>query len=266
MPPPRRIHLGLALIIVGSLLGFTHITPTHFEWSTPVSACDPQRTAGSYPNYQWVGTRRTVSSGHVNGVKATLDYETPWVYPYYPELTLSRNSAWVQLVVFVTGTDGYAKAGWMRRRISYFAIESGDLMEWKEAGASAPFIQFYTNSNFQGTAIYEVRYNENPLYPNAYTFYRNGVKMHSGGGAYLSPATYQPTQANVAGQVDLLADQMPGHTNNYMNFYDVHVRLNGSTGWQSFSGSSFNSNSNEFGIYGYSQTWLAIWDKKCSYN
>lgn len=227
--------------------------------------CDPGRSGGGWPDYQWAGSRRTVSGtsiDYINAVKSEISYFDAFVYPWSPGLYQSNVSTWVQLVRTATYPyDGWVKFGHYERRVPSGGTSFMAFVHMKPRGYSAPsYVNHYSPTLGTGPT-YELRYNEDSFFLGSVDAYRNGNLL--AGDMLLGfggPSDYPPDQANVAGQADMVQDQMPGFTNQKVDFTDTSISRNGSSTWQAFSGTGFNTNPNEYGLYGHSTTWFTIWD------
>ena len=186
------------------------------------------------------------------GVYANIQVKQPWVEPSQSD---NFSSAWTMLVgpAIIPGNPPYAQVGWDE----YPNSGRQNFYTWTDRyGNQAPVIYagpaFTLNTYHYFTTLYDV---------NAFgkfSFYIDGGWIST---RYLD---WQPNEAQLSGEIDTLASQMPGGWGypDYMN--DIAVWYNG--GWQRPTLNTFTSNFSYFGVWrwgsGAGQN-LAIWDQYC---
>ena len=229
---PVRLRLTTKIVIATSSV-VVLAAGTVCAASPALAKCQPGRSNnGSVYFDGWV------RSGSVGGVYSDMLNYSPWVQPNNQVL------AWTMLN---NGTSNWAQVGW-----------------WEYAGGTRyTFVQWTTSPNRWQTKFW------NPQSTGAYTYYTTLYNNQPGKFSFqvsgstidAENASFTPNQAQNLGEIQTLADQMPGGYNNNEVFKSTNVYIGG---WQAFSGSNYNSNGSYFGLNSVSSTQRNIWDWACS--
>ncbi len=174
----------------------------------------------------------------------------------------SRRTLSYQMVVFLGngklagGSTGrsYAQIGW----VEYAHGVRDSFVQVRHADGSL-FTRFMNDPAPVGSyPVYTVLYNNTVGY---FTFFRDNFQFHNG----TTYADFVPTYGTIAGEINSLANQMPGaYTTDWEGYFDSYIWVGGS--WQSFSfpiATSINSNSSLFGQQAASFLQAYIWDWAC---
>lgn len=229
----RPIFMLSAALAVATVAALPSLTP-----SAALAKCNPGRTNDG--NHYWLGWYRSPSSTPGGVYSSILNY-SPWVY------SGSAVRGWTMLN---NGGSNWAQVDW-----------------WEYAGGTRyTFVQWTTSPNNWQTKFW------NPQSTGSYTYYSTLYNNTPGDFTFQvagstidqETASYTQNEAEIDGEIDTLADQMPGgyNSNAHEVFSDSNIYLNAA--WQAFSGTVTNSNSTYFGNSNTSSTYDMAWDKACS--
>ncbi len=204
--------------------------------ATPASAkCEPFRTNDGRTYFD--GWSRYPNGATVGGVYANILNYSPWVYPN------NLATAWTMLSY---GGGNWAQVGW----IEYSGGVRYTVIQWT-IGPNNSRTKYLSPQSVGSTTTYTVLYNNTP---GDFTFQLNGATVDK------ETASFGPTTGDNFGEIQTLADQMPGASQAQEVFSNAHIYVGG---WQPFSGTSQNDLP-IFKVNVLSSTQTNIWDSACT--
>ncbi len=203
--------------------------------SHPVLAkCQPNRTNDERAYFD--GWQR--SPAEPGGVYSKIFNYSPWVQPGRSVV------AWTMLNRFTTQ---WAQVGWWE-----YAFD--DRYTFTQTTLPAVSTHFFLPEPVGAYTYYTTLYN-NP--PGSFSYQVNGSTID------VQPANFVPLSAQIYGELNTFASQMPGGyaLGAAEDFFDSHIWFSGA--WQPFDGVDTNDDLTQFGNVKISTLDLSIWDLTC---
>jgi len=241
--------LGVIATVIPSIsIGSTWVTPALAK-CTSTPTYNGQARADDNSNYQ-DGWER-VADGQ--GVYSSILNYSPWVEPNHHSGEQHVSSAWVMLDSNGgSSPGGYGQVGW-----------------WEfPGGTRQTFTQTVTPTGTFTGVFSAQTVGTYTGYEADYSYQYQGWMRYLINGSLIDqePVNWYVQRGTVNGEINTLANQMPGGYNSNSNhevFSNSQYNIAGT--WQWFSGSADNSNSTYFGNdITNTQSYDMVWDKACA--
>lgn len=229
----RRAKLGV-LACAAALIGPLFAAP--FAATSALAKCQPNRTDNGVTYFDgWYN-----DAAEVDGVYSTILNYSPWVQPS------STVAAWSMLTQ--AGGGEYAQVGWLE-----FAYGTRYTFAQWTVGSGGYQTKFWSPESTGSYTTYVVDWTHSA---DTFTFQLNGNSIDT------EVSDFFPQEAQVMGEIQTLADQMPGGGNDSEDFSNTAWYVGG---WGWFNGSPYDSNGGYFNFAKYSVSDFQINDQACSY-
>jgi hypothetical protein len=218
------------------LISMTLVVIASMAFALPAQAkCQPSGRGNDGSHY-WTGSAR-YPNATVGGVYSNILNYSPWVQPGYSDFGYSM----------LRTADGakYAQVGWQEDAggARYTFDEWTHDGTWSRDHKSA----YATNSHTYYTTLWGNT-------PGYFTFQTAGSTWET------KPAQFTPNGAEIMGEVQTSASQMPGESGNHEDFTAMNIFIGS---WQAFSGDDYNSSTSWYSTSVLSTSQHQAWDKTC---